>query len=425
MIDVGSLIQASNAYVHTLVGGNEVAAGIIISGLLGSLAFFAKSFPGDVYRFFVKHATTQMTLNSSTESYYQLLGFLDREGLSENSRFINIGNGLWGHGDSSKQIGYGRQIFWYKKVPLVIEVEKETSDSRSPKEFLHITKFGRDHKLFNDMLEDSETQGSKDETSYYQYNDKYKEFITKQKSRKLSTIILPQKTREELRVILDNFVEKEDWYLKHGIPYQLGIFLYGPPGTGKTTLIRAIADYLGKDVCFVSNAVDMATASLRVNDSVLVAEEIDTLGIINRDEDEPKDKQANTGTSNSVVATTEPEKAKSEETVSRVYGRAALGALLTALDGVISNHGRVIIITSNKEESLDSALMRPGRIDLKLEIGYLTEETFKITLSKFFPEYEIPETIKVKDNVAPVDVQNKIIRGLGAQDLMEMYCDKF
>ena len=66
--------------------------------------------------------------------------------------------------------------------------------------------------------------------------------------------------------------------------------------------------------------------------------------------------------------------------------------------------------------------MRPGRLDLKLEIGYLDEETFKKTLLKFFPEFDVSNPLVVKDRVAPVDLQNKIILGASPEDLIKEYC---
>jgi chaperone BCS1 len=427
MVDIASIIQKTNAYIHFLVGNNEVAAAVILAGLMGSLTFFARAFPRTIINFLVKHATTTMTLNSSTESYYQLLSYLEAEGLSIKSRFINIGNGVYGDKGLIKQIGYGTQVFWYNRVPLKMTVEKEDSDSRQPKEFLHITKLGRDHGLFDDMLEAIKTTKKKDETSFYKYASEYKEYITKQPTRPLDTVILPEVTYNTLLHTLDTFIGKEDWYIKHGIPYQLGIFLYGPPGTGKTTLIRSIASHLERDICFVDNAQDLAHSALKVNDAVLVVEEIDTLGISKRDsDDEEPDVQSNrpvkTESNKSLTVKSEAGPDDPMQDIGKIYGSYALGLILTALDGIISNHGRVIVITSNKGENLDAALMRPGRLDLKLEIGYLDEETFKKTLLKFFPEFDVSNPLAVKDRVAPVDLQNKIILGASPEDLIKEYC---
>ena len=52
----------------------------------------------------------------------------------------------------------------------------------------------------------------------------------------------------------------------------------------------------------------------------------------------------------------------------------SLSALLNVLDGVGSQEGRVLIMTTNHAERLDAALIRPGRVDMKLELGYTNQD---------------------------------------------------
>ncbi len=53
----------------------------------------------------------------------------------------------------------------------------------------------------------------------------------------------------------------------------------------------------------------------------------------------------------------------------------SLSALLNILDGVGSYKGRVLIITTNYAERLDAALIRLGRVDIKLELGYTCHDS--------------------------------------------------
>ena len=55
-------------------------------------------------------------------------------------------------------------------------------------------------------------------------------------------------------------------------------------------------------------------------------------------------------------------------------GKVSLSALLNVLDGVGSQEGRVLIMTTNHAERLDAALIRPGRVDMKLELGYTNQD---------------------------------------------------
>lgn len=47
--------------------------------------------------------------------------------------------------------------------------------------------------------------------------------------------------------------------------------------------------------------------------------------------------------------------------------------LLNALDGVRSQEGRILIMTTNHREKLDPALLRPGRADVHIELNYASE----------------------------------------------------
>ena len=46
-----------------------------------------------------------------------------------------------------------------------------------------------------------------------------------------------------------------------------------------------------------------------------------------------------------------------------------LAGLLNVLDGVVDSPGRIVVMTSNHPEKLDPALIRPGRVNLKLNLG--------------------------------------------------------
>ena len=52
----------------------------------------------------------------------------------------------------------------------------------------------------------------------------------------------------------------------------------------------------------------------------------------------------------------------------------ALQGLLNVLDGVVDTPGRIVVMTTNHPEALDAALIRPGRIDKKVYLGYMRWE---------------------------------------------------
>lgn len=133
----------------------------------------------------------------------------------------------------------------------------------------------------------------------------------------------------------------KDWYLQRGIPWRRGHLLYGPPGTGKTALVRALA----QEADFPVYAYDLSTLSndefrYRWNDMqeaapcIALIEDID--GVFN-------------GRTN-VLAQQEG-----------MRSSITFDCLLNALGGIQTADGVFVVITTNKPETLDEALGRPGQ----------------------------------------------------------------
>ena len=95
--------------------------------------------------------------------------------------------------------------------------------------------------------------------------------------------------------------------------------------------------------------------------------------------------------------------------------------LLNAIDGFFSSHGRILIASTNHIDKLDSALIRPGRIDLKIEIGYITSEILQEFLCNFYPTYKNYE-YKIKNNVTVAQLQGWMLEGLTADEIVEKCC---
>lgn len=69
----------------------------------------------------------------------------------------------------------------------------------------------------------------------------------------------------------------------------------------------------------------------------------------------------------------------------RARGEVTLSGLLNALDGVAAQHGRIVVMTSNHPEKLDPALVRPGRIDVKVELDHADDKQIATMFARFFP----------------------------------------
>eukprot|EP01066_Platyproteum_vivax_P016807 Platyproteum_vivax@DN7228_c0_g1_i1.p1 len=106
---------------------------------------------------------------------------------------------------------------------------------------------------------------------------------------------------------------------------------------------------------------------------------------------------------------------KELKTLSAGWGMASdrltLSGLLNVLDGVVDSPGRILVMTTNHPEKLDKALIRPGRINLKIELTYMTGECFvdmaehylQVSLTK--KEREEAEELMQEVNVTPAEVE--------------------
>jgi chaperone BCS1 len=163
------------------------------------------------------------------------------------------------------------------------------------------------------------------------------------------------------------------------VPYHRGYLLYGPPGTGKTSLVSALAAKSGMSIYIVNlsefNVRTLKTAMNEVpENSLILFEDIDCMKAGNRRDDlsELRERQHSAaGTEKTDVADR--------------FG-VTLSGLLNVLDGVHAPANVVYVMTTNKVEALDPALLRPGRIDYRLFMGEASESQRIELYLRFFPE---------------------------------------
>lgn len=224
------------------------------------------------------------------------------------------------------------------------------------------------------------------------------------------------------------FTENKEWYRRNGVPYTLGIALYGAPGTGKTSFIKALATLLNRHIISMSLARIKTKKQLydfyfetqysNANDKnavgfdkkILVFEDIDCVGDIilkrkqkSKSKSEISDSDSMDDTADiddfvDTVPTNVPltpedevkrEIAKATKYVLKKMEGGSMGPMassnqqdsitlddiLNLWDGIRENTGRIMIITTNHYDKLDPALIRPGRIDMALNLGNATRGT--------------------------------------------------
>ena len=160
--------------------------------------------------------------------------------------------------------------------------------------------------------------------------------------------------KEELREIVE-FLRQPDKYLALGARIPKGVLLVGPPGTGKTLLAKAVAGEAGVKFLSISGSdfVEMyvGVGASRVRDLFRQAKQ-NSPAIIFIDEIDAVGRQRGSGLGGGHD--------EREQT---------LNQLLTEMDGFEGNTGVIILAATNRPDSLDPALLRPGRFDRQVYVG--------------------------------------------------------
>jgi ATP-dependent 26S proteasome regulatory subunit len=195
------------------------------------------------------------------------------------------------------------------------------------------------------------------------------------------------------------FINNPEWYKARGIPYTLGILLWGEPGCGKTGFIKSIMNLTGRHGINIklNNNFDMNLLKDIIYDEeigsdlvipqdkrIIIFEDIDCMSDIVTDRDTKKNKK-NVDNTNDVSRLITHLCNKEEKIEKSSNNNNNLSYLLNILDGLQECTGRIIIMTTNKPEMLDKALVRPGRIDYKIHMKKATTDDI-INIINFYWE---------------------------------------
>ncbi|KAF3562400.1 hypothetical protein DY000_02012046 [Brassica cretica] len=197
------------------------------------------------------------------------------------------------------------------------------------------------------------------------------------------TLAMDPSAKKKIIDDLDRFLKRKEFYKRVGKAWKRGYLLYGPPGTGKSSLIAAMANYLKFDVfdLDLSNIYDNGELKRillsTTNRSILVIEDIDCNAEVRDREDENQE----IGKARGKRKRREDEYDESEDQDTQL----TLSGILNFIDGLWSSFGdeRIIVFTTNHKDRLDPALLRPGRMDMHINMSYCTGLAFRTLVSNY------------------------------------------
>ena len=175
-------------------------------------------------------------------------------------------------------------------------------------------------------------------------------------------MVIKDTQRRSLERNLVRFIDSVELFQSKGLRGSRGVLLAGPPGTGKTLTCKVLMSEIDATVLYVARdaiqnvgqITDLYKMARRFAPSIVILEDIDTLGGLGRDEgDHP-----------------------------------LLGEFLNCLAGVEENNGVVTLATTNHPEKLDWALTdRPGRFDVRITFDYPDSEHRLAILEKYLEPF--------------------------------------
>lgn len=366
------------------------------------------------------HLMSRCSLRTDDEAYNYVMAWVAKQNFSRRSRRFIVNTNTnsrswftWNWGDdkdenedySESAAGltrkplsytpdYGSHYFFYKRT-LICFQRSQGRESHyylpSEKEELYISCFGRNPAILKDLLNEArEIYLQRDESKTAIYRGSLPRGSTSSEptwsrcmartSRPFSTVILNDKVKQDLIDDVTDYLEPATrrWYSNRGIPYRRGYLLHGPPGTGKSSLSLALAGFFKMRIYIVSlssvsaNEETLATLFAELpRRCVVLLEDIDSAGLTHTREG-PGAVSAAAPASDDAANDMVPGQLTPgipNATPPPANSRISLSGLLNILDGVASQEGRVLIMTTNHMEKLDKALIRPGRVDMIVHFG--------------------------------------------------------
>ncbi|KAJ8750819.1 hypothetical protein K2173_016000 [Erythroxylum novogranatense] len=347
-------------------------------------------------------------------------------GLTNNDTIIDTFNGvtvLWEHVVTQRQA----QTFSWRPLPdekrgFTLRIKKKDKNLILDSYLDYIMEKATDIKRNNQdrLLYTNSRGGSLDSRGHPWESVPFKHPST------FDTLAMDPVKKTEIMEDLKDFANGQAFYQRTGRAWKRGYLLYGPPGTGKSSMIAAMANYLGYDIydlelTEVHNNSELRKLLMKTSSkSIIVIEDIDCS--INLS-DRKKAKGNNGSTGRSYY---EPDMRSGSGCGGGSGGEdggnsITLSGLLNFTDGLWSCCGseRIFVFTTNHIEKLDPALLRSGRMDMHIFMSYCSLPALKILLNNYlaYEEGDLQdemskqlEDVIEKAEMTPADVSEVLIK---------------
>lgn len=336
-----------------LLRSNNLIIPAIVAGISGTILFQAKNIVMFIWGIFYTSIANTYTIENNLGMFNRAMIFFGSQpkcwGQLTYAATLHTGE------NDILDMGVGTRFFYISNIGLVkvsytATLKQAANDSSDNYvRTLEIVTFGSKTKLLELQKILIDLKVGKELTHLKVQTAMRTEYIPK--STRAQTI-MSDKLYAQTCGRAKQFLNDRSTYAARGINFKLGMCLYGPPGTGKTSLIKLIASEINAPIITIANVGDLfdgpglmwqvSSCTLEDKPVIVVIEDIKSL-TPGKDQ---KDCRAE---------------------------------FLNYIDGLTTPQGMIIILTTNYLEELPKELLRPGRMDVCVEVGYLqTPEAIKI-----------------------------------------------
>lgn len=353
---------------------NQVVSGGLLLGFVGLIIAWARKLPAILWNYAKRMIIVTAVIDNRNDLFKALINWLNDLPFGRNSRFFTViqqsGGNLTEEAlvDGLPRLLFspapGFHMFWHEGK--LMWISREMTINLTVLETLKINVLFANRRYLENLLEDvlERTYGRFiDHTLIYSV-DAWAENWQQAEARprrRIESVILNGEIRDQLLNDVRDFFGRRSWYAQMGIPWRRGYLLYGPPGTGKTSIVYALAGELRLNLCWLSltnpKLTDQTISGLLQKSpprSLILIEDVDAFFTARQ---------------------------KQDDQVS-----VSFSGLLNALDGVAAQEGRIVFLTTNHQQLLDAAMIRPGRIDVSYELGLASPEQVRNLFLRFHPE---------------------------------------
>lgn len=267
-------------------------------------------------------------------------------------------------------------------------IDQAATGSTKLRETICITMRARHRALLAELIAEAKAATSSEDAptvGVWAAEERWWCHATKLVPRRPETLVLKAGLLEDIIDDARRFDGSKAWYMARGIPYRRGYLFEGPPGTGKTSAVHTIASELGRPVYVVSLASTNDDSLRKLvsavpRRAVLLMEDVDCAGVGRCSDSEKKG--------------------------------VTLSGLLNSIDGLLAGEGRLLIMTTNAAESLDPALVRPGRADRTFHFGLADADMVCRMVRCFHPNIEPSECVRLSQQWkgrSPAEIQASLL----------------